>query len=148
VLAQTVGDVLTDGDRIEERSPLEEHRDASAHERHALLGHRRDLVAVEGDRASVGVEQADEQLEHHALADARAAEDGDRLAGEDVEIETSVDELRPEGFLHPAEADERLGHVSLILHAMSPLELRAPARGEGAQGGPIALRPSAEPRDV
>ena len=60
------------------------------------------------DRARVGLEQADQHLEHDALADARAADDGERLARVDIEVEPGVDDLWPEGLLDPPKADERL----------------------------------------
>ena len=49
LLAQAVGDVLADGERVEERGALEEVRDAAAHVRELVLVHLGDVAAVEED---------------------------------------------------------------------------------------------------
>ena len=53
--------------------------------------------------------QPDQHLEHHALADARAAADGQHLAAQHLQIQARIDDLLPEGLLDALELDDRLG---------------------------------------
>ena len=96
VLVQPVGDVGADRDRVEERRALEQHADALAHL--AELARPSSWRCLRRGRGSarVDLEQADQHLEHDALADARAADDGQRLARANIEIEPVVDDLGPE----------------------------------------------------
>ena len=73
LLNQLVGDVVADGERIEERALLEDHADACAQGEELLLGHVGDLFAEEQDAALIGAQQAVDQLEQDALADAGGA---------------------------------------------------------------------------
>ena len=66
---------------------------------------RRDLLAVEPDLPAVGIEQADEVLDEHALADARRADDEEHLAIVDVEPHVVEDGLGAEGLPDVAKLD-------------------------------------------
>ncbi len=62
--------------------------------------------ALEQHRAAVGVEQPDQALEQHALPAARAADDGERLAFSNGQIEPVVDALLAEGLVQPLVLDQ------------------------------------------
>ena len=84
-LGPAVGDVVADGPGEQER----------------LLGHvaelaaegvqveRAQVVAVDAHAALVGVVEAGEQLHHGRLAGAGLADQGDRLAGGDVQVDAA-----------------------------------------------------------
>ena len=63
------------------------------------------LLAVDPDRADVGLEQAQDALDQHRLAGARAADDDERPAGRHVEVDALQDPLRPEALGEPADHD-------------------------------------------
>ena len=65
-------------------------------------------IAYEAARAEFSREEADEVLEQHALARARAADDGECLARVHREVHVLVDDLGAEGLLQVLEADELL----------------------------------------
>ena len=130
LLAQPVRHVLADVERVEQGRALEEVRDPAAHVGQLAVAHRHDVAPVEDDLARVGPEQADEHLEHDALAAARGAHDGDRLAATDVEVQARVDDLRAEALLDPVEADERLAGPAR--HRRPPL-VAALALAHGAE---------------
>jgi hypothetical protein len=112
VLAEGEGDVLGAGHRVEERGVLEDHRALHADGHHALLVLPGDLLAVQPDLALVGLEQADEVLDEHALAHAGRADDEEHLACLDVEAHVVEHRLGPEGLPDVAEGDQ----LSLLLH--------------------------------
>ena len=60
-------DVLADGERVEQRAFLEHHADVMAHAHQLGLGHLVDAVAVHPDRAGVGPQQAEHQLQDRRL---------------------------------------------------------------------------------
>ena len=107
LLAQAVRDVLADVERVEERRTLEEVRDATPDLDEVALGDLRHVDVVEEDSPRVDREQADQHLEHDALADARRAHHRDDLAAFHLEREVGVDDLRTERLLDVAELDER-----------------------------------------
>ena len=59
MLAEAVGDVLRDAERVEERGALEEHADLAADLAVFAIGEAGELAPGEGDRARVRVEEAD-----------------------------------------------------------------------------------------
>jgi hypothetical protein len=113
LLAQAIRDVLPDAERVEERRALKQIGDAPPHFVELALRHPRHVPAVEDDRALVGGEQADEHLQHDALAAPGRAEDRHRLAAMDRELEAAVNDLRPECLVDVLEDDERRGHAPL-----------------------------------
>src|SRR5262249_12301055 len=113
VLAERIGDVLADGERVEERALLEEHRHLPAHRHERVLVERAERDAVDLDLARVRPQEGVHVLQEHALARAAPAEHDERLSREHVERQTAQHRLRAEGLLEGAAADVRLGaHVS------------------------------------
>src|SRR5260221_5577829 len=95
---QAEGDVLPDRQRVEEGAALEQHAEF-AHQLLALAGREvGDLLAVDRDRAGIGLDEAEDAFQHHRLAGAGAADDDDALAHADVEIDAVEYPLRPEGL--------------------------------------------------
>src|SRR5687767_13590024 len=97
--------VLPDRERIEQGAALEQHAEL-VHDLFALAGrHARDLVAVDLDRALVRLHQADDALDQHRLAGARAADHHQRLALRHVEVEVPQHHLAAEGFAQSPDLD-------------------------------------------
>ena len=65
-----------------------------------LLVHLADVPSVEEDLAGVDRDEADEHLEHDALAAPGGAHHRDGLAAADLEVKVGVDDLRSEGLAH------------------------------------------------
>ena len=80
-LDQLVGDVVADGEGIEERALLKDHAGAGAQGEELLLGHGGDFFAEELDASLVGAEQSVDELEQDAFAHAGGAEQNARLPG-------------------------------------------------------------------
>src|ERR1019366_1803405 len=108
LLAEAVGNVLGHVEGGEEGSALEQVRDAPADVRQLLVVHLDEVLTVEEDLARVGVDEADEHLEHDALAAAGRAHHGDGLAAPDLEVQARVDDLGAEALSHAVESNERL----------------------------------------
>src|SRR6185436_13197613 len=96
VLAHRQRDVLADGERIEQRSALEQHAEAPAHAVQLGLVQVCDVLAVHDDAALVRVHEADDVLQEHALPAAAAAQDHGREAGRQLEEEVLEHLLRAE----------------------------------------------------
>src|SRR5690554_6202301 len=111
LLAQAVGDVFKDRERVEERGALKEHGDALPDADESRLAALRDILAVKMNRALIGQEQPDEVFDEHALPRPRGADDRQRLAALDRKIDAVEDLLFTEGFFKAAEFDE--GHVEV-----------------------------------
>src|SRR5690606_34375581 len=115
------------------------HADAAAHAEELGLAERADDAAVEADGAAVDAQEPDQQLQHHALAHARAADDRERLALVDVEVEVGVDDLLSEGLLDVAELDQRHGGLASVGAPCARCYM-------AAQGGPpVRALANAEP---
>ena len=116
-------DVLLDGEAAEDRGFLRQIADA---EPRALI-HRQlgDVVAVELDRAAIGLDQAGDHVEHGGLAGAVRAEQADRLAAADIDADAAHD----------------LAGAETLFHAMHSQEARPlqQLRRAGAVGLPAAL---------
>ena len=91
VLAQREGGVVVDVHRAEQRAVLEQQAELLAHLEELVVGHVRDRLAVDEDVAGVRVEQADDQLDQHALAGSRRAEDHRDLVVGQAEVEAVLD---------------------------------------------------------
>ena len=76
VLVEAIGDVLADRHRVEQRGALEQHRRLAPHLAQLALLELGDVDAADEDAPGVDPVQPDDQLEQHALADARRAEHG------------------------------------------------------------------------
>src|SRR6266571_1325779 len=73
-------DVLEDVHRIEQRAVLKDVADAAAQVRQLLATEERDLLPIHPDLTGIRLDEPDDMLEQHALADARGAEQRDRLS--------------------------------------------------------------------
>jgi hypothetical protein len=111
VLLETVGHVLADAERVEQGRALKQHRDALAHAGQLFFTHFGDLATVEHDLAGVRAQEADQHLEHDALADSGAPDDGQHFPALDLQVQARVNHLGTEGFGDAFEADQRLGHA-------------------------------------
>src|ERR1700741_2487729 len=84
VAPQREGDVLEDGHRIEERPFLKGHPELAAEAIQVPLTQRTNILPVDDAVAAIRLHQSDDVLERHALADARSADDHQRLTARDV----------------------------------------------------------------
>src|SRR5207237_1405469 len=78
--------------------------------------------------AAVGPQQPDDELEQHALAGARRPEHRQRLALDDVEIESVVDALVAERLVHTLQGDRGFHHrlnSSLVNRKSAPSTVSA-----------------------
>src|SRR4030095_7337213 len=99
-------DVLAHRDAVEQRRGLEHHGHSLADGEELLLPEASEILPVEDNASLVGVHEPDEALEEHALAGARAADDGERLAPAHLEREVVEHDLRAEGLVEALEADQ------------------------------------------
>ena len=103
-VAQAEGDILPDGEAVEEGAALEEHAEVA--EEGAACRCRRAAGRRSGSRPVVG-EDAEDALQRHRLAGARAADDDEALAGHHPEVDAGEHPLGAEGLAHVAELDAR-----------------------------------------
>ena len=80
VLDHREGDVLLDVHRVEERAALEEHRHAAPDGGEGLLGEAHDRLPEDAHVAVVGLCQAVDVAQRHALSGSRGPEDAEHLA--------------------------------------------------------------------
>ena len=106
VLAQAEGDVVEDRQAVEQRGHLEQEPEPEPHLHQLLAVELGDVAAVELDAALGRVQQADDQLEHHRLAAAALADDADRLAAADRQVDVAQDRLVAEAHAHAAQRDQ------------------------------------------
>src|SRR5262249_14862694 len=106
LLAQTEGDIVEDGQAVEEGGTLEEKAEAKA-----LAGQRAgaevgEHIAVGDDAPGRRPQQGEEQVQEHGLAAAALADHHEGLAMGDVEGEVLEYALRAELYRHAVEADQ------------------------------------------
>ena len=112
VLAQRIGDVLEHGHRVEQRGALEHHPHVLPRLERLLEGEVGDVLAVDADLAAVRHEQAQDELEHRALAGARLADEADRLALPRLERDV-LEDRTVEGEIDVIELDD--GRRAMLL---------------------------------
>src|ERR1035441_3486484 len=79
-LNKLVGDIVADGEGIEERAFLKDHAGSNAKREEVRFGHGGYLFTEELYASLVGAEQSIAELEQDALADAGGAEENARLS--------------------------------------------------------------------
>ena len=96
---QLEADILPDRQAVEQRAVLEQHADAVV-QRLALAPRHRASTSRPSTSisAGIGLDQAEDALDRHRLAGARAAQDHHRVPGADVEVDAVQHLLRPEGL--------------------------------------------------
>ena len=120
-------DVLLDGEAAEDRGFLRQIADA---EPRALV-HRqlRDVVAVELDRAAIGLDQPGDHVEHRGLAGAVRAEQADGFAAAHIDADAAHDLARAKTLFHAMHSQE--ARPPQQLRPARTVALRAAARGLG-----------------
>src|SRR5207245_8714920 len=86
-------DVFGDGERVEERAGLEHHGDPLAGTAPFGFGGVGHIGIGYADQAAIGLDETHDVAQTDRLADAAAADDGERFAG--IHMEIDVDENRP-----------------------------------------------------
>ena len=122
VLAQREGGVVVDVHRAEEGAVLEQQAELFAHLEEFVVGHVRDRLAVDEDVARIGVEQADDVLDQHALAGSRGAEHHRDLVLGQAEVEPVEDP-------RPAELFDQVDDLDRVLAAVVALAAGVEAVG-------------------
>jgi hypothetical protein len=135
VLAQREGDVVVEVHRAEHGAVLEQHAEQLADLVELALGARRDVGALDDDRAAVGLEQADEGLEEDGLAGAGRTEHHADLAGGDREGDVTPDELLAERLGEVVDLDldtheHHPSHTTRRGHGRAALPLGTTTRDE------------------
>ena len=93
------GDIVADGERIEERTLLEDHAGAGAQGEKLLLGHEGDLLAEEQNAALIGTQQAVGEFQQNALAHPGGTEKDARFARRDRETDVVEHRRAVEGLV-------------------------------------------------
>src|SRR5205823_14520895 len=94
-LDQPEGNVLPDGQRIEQRTALEQHPEF-AHQRLTLGAAEADrFLPVDANRTGLRPQEPEDALYQHRFAGAGAADDGEAPAGGAVDIDAGAHALRP-----------------------------------------------------
>src|SRR5581483_11250316 len=109
MLAEGKGDILEDGERVEQGRALETEADLAAGFLQRFRFAAADVHAVHLDAAPVRLDQADDVLQGDALARSRAADDGHRLALEDGKIDAVEHGPGPEALREVAELHRGIG---------------------------------------
>ena len=105
MLAQRRLDVLRHGQRREQGAALEHHAGPALDI--GLGTGVVDVAAEDLDMPALGPLEAEDGVEQHRLAGARAADDGEDLAAADLEVEAVMDDIVAEGAAQPAHPHRR-----------------------------------------
>ena len=108
--------VLLGGQVAVERRVLEDEPDAAAHG--VALAH--DVVAGDARAAAVGRQQRAEHRDRRRLAGAVGAEEAERLAGGDVEVDAAHRLDVAEALDQPAHLDGEVAHASASPSSSAP----------------------------
>src|SRR5260221_6100 len=111
VLDQAQPDVLAHRHRVEQRRTLEQHPELDADAVELALATADHLLALDFDRARVGLHQADDVLEEDALPGPARPQHHHRLALLDVEVQAVEHLLTPQLLLQPADPDHCLANT-------------------------------------
>ena len=110
-LDEAEGDILPDGERVEQGGTLEQHAETQEQLVALLAAKPRHFLAADGDRTRIRREDAEDGLDHHRFAGARSADDDQRAALGHREIDAVQHILRAEGLADILEYD-----VSFLVH--------------------------------
>ena len=80
VFGETVGDIVADGERIEEGAFLKDKTDLTAEGEEVMLAHGRDAIAEDIDLAAVGAKETSGHLESEGFAGAGFTEEDEGFA--------------------------------------------------------------------
>ncbi len=108
LLAQGKGDVLKDGQRVEERRALEQHGELLPHLVELARAQPRNIHPIHQHLTAIRFQESDHMLEQDALATAATADDRGHPAPRNLKIDAVQDRLPAERLLHPYEADHRV----------------------------------------
>ena len=104
---QRESNVLPDGHRIEERSLLKQESDLRADVIHLVFTQAVYSLPIEGDAPSIRLEQADDVLEHDALAAATGSKDHRGLSRRNVDRDILKCADITKGFRYTLKRDDR-----------------------------------------
>src|SRR5262249_41690982 len=108
--------VLPDRERTEERAALEEHAPAGLQAPPRRLAQAGRVLAEHCDAPRRRLVESDDRAQQHRLAGARAADDAEHLARQDLEAEVVVYDLLPELGPQALDLDYRMSRR----HAINP----------------------------
>ena len=106
-LDELVGDIIADGEGVEECAFLKDHAGTGAEGKELLLWHAGDFLAEEMDGAMVGAEEAVDEFEEDAFSDAGGAEQDAGFGGGDGEGDVVKDGRAVKGDRDVAQVDDR-----------------------------------------
>ena len=93
------GDVLANGERIVEGRVLKKKSHPFAHLPHFIHRPGGNLFIMDPHRATVRLDEANDDAQKNAFAGAAAAQNGERLSATDRERDSVQDLLHPEAFV-------------------------------------------------
>ena len=108
---QAEGDVIEDGQGIEQGGVLEQHAELQPHPVERVAAKSDHLIAVDLDRSVIGEKQAQDALDQHRFSGPRSADDDQRAALGNIEIEAVEHHVVTEGLVEAADLDLGVGHV-------------------------------------
>ncbi len=144
-LDESQPDVLTHRHRVEERGELKDESDAPAELRKLLAVHLLHRLAVDLDRAGVGLEERHDHLERDALPGPRAPDDDGVLAARHLQVHAGEHLVGAEGFRQPLELDHESGKDGLSVLASRP---HSSTSAQNASSTRMASQPSTTARVV
>ena len=105
LLVEAIAHVPADGERVEQRGSLEDHRHAGTDRNHVPFGKPDDFLPVDADGPGVRAEQAQDQTQHGRLAAAAAPQDRHRVSGRNLQAEILEDRPAVKHLAHVGESD-------------------------------------------
>ena len=139
VLAKREGDVVVDTHRAEQGAVLEHHADVPAQAEDLRAAHLAERAAVDEDLARVGPHEAEDVLDHHALAGAGRAEDHRCGALGNLQVDALEHRVGAEALVEILGLDReqvRLARMAVHGGVDSPAHVRR--NGLGAYGGHLS----------
>ena len=145
---QTEGDVLPDGEGVEEGGPLEQHAEAGKKGvalAPALLGVGH-VKPVDGDRALIGRHEAEDRLDEDGFPGAGAADDHHAGALGHMQVHPAQDVVGAEGFVNVGERDHAEKNASVRMKLAARISTAAATTEDFvARPTPMAPRPEFMP---
>ena len=112
-LTQREGDVSGDGERIKKRAALEQNAHLLADRAELAFAQAGDFHAIHRDRPAGRPEQSRQVLDEHGFPAAGPAEDGQRFAVENIQVNPAKHLIAAKSLRQPADADEGSGGLGM-----------------------------------
>ena len=108
---QPEGDIFPHRQAVEQGAALKQHAELAVDLFPGGGGHANHFLAIHLDTTLVGLQQAQDALQHYRFTGARAADDNHGFAHAHVQVQAVQHYLGPEPLMHSAQADLKLAIV-------------------------------------